>query len=536
MQGELGKNSSNGLPDTAAPPVGTLRYLESPDAIRFPYQHQGPRLRIASTLIRGWRVLMRPTGLSGKMGGGYTPESMSQGETPVGTRASEAISVLKYQPSLYSQPSIQNYRIRRRKEEHLGRLVLGVLVFALVGSLAVIGFVRPMDRKQSDVTTVVQASKAATTVVAPAIRRTAPKLGPPTTYKIRKGDTISQIANRHGIPAGDLAARNGLNLTSVVRIGQELKLSISPKLPHRAPVTPNLATGRETRRTEGLTSRPLGARQYQVRKGDIPERIALRFRLKPATLFAANRLTKDAVLRPGQLLRIPPANGFYHTVGPSETLPSLLKRYRIKAADFRRFNSGLGERLAIKDVVFVPQDVSRAARSQKNRRVMASRTEEPRAGRAKNERAPSKIQYRSRDGQKRAHRGIWGDLGRVLSRDFRWPLRSFQVSSGFGYRRRDWHPGLDIRASKGAPIRAARAGVVVRSGWESGYGRMVEIDHGDGVVTRYAHASKLHVHKGERVEAGTVIAAVGSTGRSTGPHLHYEVRVKGRPVNPTHVH
>ncbi|MFO0580753.1 MAG: peptidoglycan DD-metalloendopeptidase family protein [Anaeromyxobacter sp.] len=97
------------------------------------------------------------------------------------------------------------------------------------------------------------------------------------------------------------------------------------------------------------------------------------------------------------------------------------------------------------------------------------------------------------------------------------------------------HHGVDLGAPEGAPIRAPGAGVVVRAGPRGGYGNAVEIDHGNGVVTLYGHAAQVLVTPGEKVEAGQEIATVGSTGRSTGPHLHFEVRVGGRPVDPARV-
>jgi murein DD-endopeptidase MepM/ murein hydrolase activator NlpD len=94
------------------------------------------------------------------------------------------------------------------------------------------------------------------------------------------------------------------------------------------------------------------------------------------------------------------------------------------------------------------------------------------------------------------------------------------------------HEGIDIAAVKGEPIRAAAKGVVTFSGWESGYGMMVEIDHGYGYSTRYGHASQLHIRAGQQVKRGDVIARVGNTGIATSSHLHYEVRKDGKPVNP----
>jgi murein DD-endopeptidase MepM/ murein hydrolase activator NlpD len=94
------------------------------------------------------------------------------------------------------------------------------------------------------------------------------------------------------------------------------------------------------------------------------------------------------------------------------------------------------------------------------------------------------------------------------------------------------HEGIDVVAPMGAPIEAPAAGVVVSAGWETGYGYSVTLDHGYGIQTKFAHASKLLVRAGQHVERGQQIALVGNTGLATGPHLHYEVHVRGQPVDP----
>jgi murein DD-endopeptidase MepM/ murein hydrolase activator NlpD len=113
-----------------------------------------------------------------------------------------------------------------------------------------------------------------------------------------------------------------------------------------------------------------------------------------------------------------------------------------------------------------------------------------------------------------------------------------EFTSGFGVRsdpflgRPAMHTGLDFRAATGDPVRATANGKVVSSGWAGGYGRMVEIDHGNGLSTRYGHLSEINVKVGDVIKIGQVIGAVGSTGRSTGPHLHYETRIDGDAVDP----
>jgi murein DD-endopeptidase MepM/ murein hydrolase activator NlpD len=119
------------------------------------------------------------------------------------------------------------------------------------------------------------------------------------------------------------------------------------------------------------------------------------------------------------------------------------------------------------------------------------------------------------------------------------PLRTTGLTSGFGMRLHPllgglrFHAGVDLAARQGDGVFATAGGRVVQAGWSGGYGLAVTIDHGSGLETRYAHLSRLGVVAGEEVQSGEVIGLVGSTGRSTGPHLHYELRRFGRPVDPS---
>lgn len=118
------------------------------------------------------------------------------------------------------------------------------------------------------------------------------------------------------------------------------------------------------------------------------------------------------------------------------------------------------------------------------------------------------------------------------------PLPGQSISSKFGIRkdpivgRRAMHSGLDFSARRGVPIASAADGVVIKAGRNGGYGKMVEIRHTDGLVTRYAHMSRISVKKGQAIRRGDTVGSVGSTGRSTGPHLHYEVRRHGEALDP----
>ena len=114
---------------------------------------------------------------------------------------------------------------------------------------------------------------------------------------------------------------------------------------------------------------------------------------------------------------------------------------------------------------------------------------------------------------------------------FIWPVDGVVVS-GFGMRWGRMHEGIDIAASSGTPIRAAASGTVIHAGWLGGYGNLVVIDHGNGLATAYAHASSILVGVGQQVAQGETVSLVGSTGHSSGPHLHFEVRINGVAVDP----
>jgi murein DD-endopeptidase MepM/ murein hydrolase activator NlpD len=118
------------------------------------------------------------------------------------------------------------------------------------------------------------------------------------------------------------------------------------------------------------------------------------------------------------------------------------------------------------------------------------------------------------------------------------PLNTATFTSGYGVRSDPFrgsaamHAGIDLAAPTGTAVYATADGIVERAQWEGGYGNMVEVEHGKGLATRFGHLSRILVHPGQSVHRGDLIALVGSTGRSTGPHLHYEVRIDGHAVNP----
>jgi murein DD-endopeptidase MepM/ murein hydrolase activator NlpD len=115
-----------------------------------------------------------------------------------------------------------------------------------------------------------------------------------------------------------------------------------------------------------------------------------------------------------------------------------------------------------------------------------------------------------------------------------WPVRGPVTKAYLAAEKdaRTFHPGIDIAASTGTPVRAAASGVVTFAGWDAEYGNLVVVEHGLGLETHYGHNQRLSVEVGDRVERGQLLAAVGSTGRSTAPHLHFEIRKDGAPIDP----
>ena len=120
---------------------------------------------------------------------------------------------------------------------------------------------------------------------------------------------------------------------------------------------------------------------------------------------------------------------------------------------------------------------------------------------------------------------MWAHLGKINNEfGFR--------RNPFGGRNYEFHAGMDIDGERGDSVMAPATGTIIKAGWQGGYGNMIEIDHGNGLTTRYGHLSKIEIQVGDSVARGQLIGMVGSTGRSTGPHLHYELRLNDKSINP----
>lgn len=248
---------------------------------------------------------------------------------------------------------------------------------------------------------------------------------------------------------------------------------------------------------------------YTVQAGDTLSTIAQQFGVNVGTLLWANSRTELQYLRPGDTLKIPPVSGVLVTVKKGDTLLSLANKYNSNVDDIIRVNRLVADDVLPMDVEIVlpggqPPAVPIAVRPS------PIRTNEP---------APSGNIRKPPD----------ADLTRSSSAKLLWPTSGHVITQYYGWR----HTGIDIDGDYASPIYASADGTVTTAGWNSGgYGMQIVITSANGIITRYAHASKMFVKVGSEVKKGEVIAMVGTTGRSTGTHLHYEVYVNGKRANP----
>ncbi|MBI4281632.1 M23 family metallopeptidase [Candidatus Uhrbacteria bacterium] len=273
-----------------------------------------------------------------------------------------------------------------------------------------------------------------------------------------------------------------------------------PELPTIAGGNALLAPSINTTRLENrLRDAP---EEYIVKEGDTLSDIADQFGISVETILWENTLTLRSILKPGSALTILPVSGLSHTVARGETIAKIAKRYNVEERAILDFNEiADGSAVALGQKLIIPEGEQPAA--------IAPTRPAPRVVRVPS--MPSSPQNITPSGIQ------------LLV-----PVAYRRISQWFTYR----HSGIDMAGTYGTPVYAAEDGTVVQAGWGTGYGLYVLIDHGNGLMTRYAHSSKLLVTRGEQVQRGQRIALLGSTGRSTGPHVHFETIVNGRFVNP----
>lgn len=248
---------------------------------------------------------------------------------------------------------------------------------------------------------------------------------------------------------------------------------------------------------------------YTVGNGDTISSIANKFQISINTILWANNLTAFSLIRPGDKLTILPVSGTVYTVKSGDTVGKVALKFGVEENNIFKYNNiSSASGLRIGQTIIIPggKKISETAVASK-----------PATGKKSGSNAVAVIEKLINPSKAPAS-------GSAML----WPTVGHRITQYYSWR----HTGLDIANKIGTPLYAAESGTVEFSGWSNGYGNNVVINHGNGKKTRYAHASKLYVKVGEKVERGEQIAAMGSTGWSTGPHIHFEVIVNGAKLNP----
>ncbi|HHY40463.1 MAG TPA: M23 family metallopeptidase [Syntrophaceticus sp.] len=260
----------------------------------------------------------------------------------------------------------------------------------------------------------------------------------------------------------------------------------------------------------------LKEKTYIVQEGDTLWDIAAKHNLQVDELLLANAHLTAENLKPGQEIKLTAVEPLLKVVITSHLVTKELLPYETKTKYDSNLDSGKtkvvqeGKNGEARVVYRIVRENSRIVKKLEIERTVVKEPE------AKVVAKGTRTMLASR-----------GTGGGTL----RWPVGGV-ITSRYGYRGREFHSGLDIGANYGAAVGAAAAGRVTSAGWQGNYGYMVTIDHGGGLVTRYAHLSQINVSVGQSVSSGQIIGRVGTTGRATGPHLHFEVLANGSHRNP----
>lgn len=246
--------------------------------------------------------------------------------------------------------------------------------------------------------------------------------------------------------------------------------------------------------------------EYEVQTGDTLSEVAEKFQISSDTIKWANDLSDKDSIKPGDKLKILPVTGVAHTVKEGDNLESVAKRYDTSSQGILEFpfNDVPDDfKLRVGQILIVPDGVPPEVK------------------------APPK----SRSQPQYIAQGVSGpSFSAPGGGSFTWPTSTSGISTYFAW----WHPGIDMPNRNAPPVVSSDGGTVIVAGWPDnyGYGNRVVVDHGNGYQTLYAHLSNIYVSSGQKVSRGQTIGQMGTTGRSTGVHLHFEIRYKGVAVNP----
>jgi LysM repeat protein len=252
------------------------------------------------------------------------------------------------------------------------------------------------------------------------------------------------------------------------------------------------------------TARPAAKKPtiYTVQEGDTIASIAAEFNISSNTVLWANGLDGNDVINAGDYLTILPTTGVLHTVASGDTLLAIANTYDVDAKEVAQYNGladthslSIGQKLIVPDGYLKPRQAPVIVPDDTDTQIAAD-TPPPAASDT-------------------AAGFVWPTTTKHISQYFRWG-----------------HTGIDIDNRARPAVYAATAGTVEFAGWLGGYGKLIILNHGNGLTTYYAHLDQFYVGQGQQVDKGAAVGKMGSTGRSTGPHVHFEVRKNGRPVNP----
>lgn len=356
-------------------------------------------------------------------------------------------------------------------------------------------------------------------------------------YKVKAGDTLTAIARQHGLPLTALIAANQLADPNRIQIAQQLIVPISPSqgIESQQPMTAALENNNYTGMGGNISdddsvveTNPEGIAEIQRQQSAKAEQAQLSDRYVQSLRSDIEKLQQRYR---AQSLLSQAVSGEQPTAKTSGD--RLLQKIRQMATVEGKTDQNFNSKQASKTLqIAAPKQPQRPVQPVEDESGDSLATAP--IGRDAIDSLQS-IQQRNVSPALPPLDSVDTYLPKptISQKGFMWPAKG-KLSSGYGYRWGRMHRGIDIAAPVGTPIFAAAAGVVIKSGWNSGgYGNMVDIQHTDGTITRYAHNKRLLVHKGQAVYQGQQISEMGSTGFSTGPHLHFEIHPLGKKaVNP----
>jgi len=334
-------------------------------------------------------------------------------------------------------------------------------------------------------------------------------------HVVAQKETLSDIAMKFsGITVHDIVRANELKDPNQLKEKQILLIPLKEEFIEDTLEEVRIRKARVAASKEAVI--PLEVKNYTVQEGDSLWSIANSMNLEVDTLIGSNTLGN--VLRPKVVLRVPNQDGIFYKFKAGDTAQKVAATYKVQIDRIKKVNPTVDlNSLKTGSELFIPGARIEAADTKETKNKTVNRTN--------NNKQDSKSSNNKNVNIESSSGG------------YKWPVAG-KITSPYGWRRHpitrrnDFHSAIDIKAQHGVPIKASKGGKVAYSGWMSGYGQVVVIEHAGGYSTYYGHCSSLLVSKGQSVSTGEIIARVGATGRATGSHLHFELRHGNRPLNP----